>query len=507
MYVKRYWILSVMHNFDIDWLQKTVTGNVIESRYSDAISLIKSFVERIINDDESVGVVFAGRELDALCEMLANTYYSKMPSAPVADGCGTVVLASELVKAGGHVELIKDYIALGLFESPVRIALTDLFNRVDRALIDEWESQFGCEVFIASEAEFDAKLDELTAKFREWNPSTLLTLGHNQDVVCIVLAHAPGIKNRYYIHHGDHHLSLGVTCSAFQHVDLHNMSYHLCKTELKVTRQLYWPISAVRPSNIKTTFLDRGVLTTGSCGRMSKFESGSYKIRYERAIACILKATNGFHVHVGDLSDVFLQRIYEELEAEHIDRTRFIHIEWVASLPQALIENGVDVYVSSFPLGGAKSLIEAMSTGVAVVMHQSYRSRYHSSTDLAYPESFIWSLYEQLGPIFEQWSEPLLRQHAHYARRHFDRYFSSNAFMDAFASGTDCDNQVPPLRAYHGDSWKRYLEFRGRREKDFELFELERDRIFQEWKKVYAAYEEHTKTIARQQALIEKLSR
>jgi hypothetical protein len=87
---------------------------------------------------------------------------------------------------------------------------------------------------------------------------------------------------------------------------------------------------------------------------MSKFESGSYALRYERAVACILKASRGYHVHIGDLSDAFLQKIHEELDAEKVSHDRFIHIPWVASLSQALIDNAVDVYVSSFPLGGGK---------------------------------------------------------------------------------------------------------------------------------------------------------
>ena len=208
-----------MNDFDLDRLQETVVEYICRSQYGDAMACIRSFAEQVINDPASIGVVFASRELDALCRMLADAYYADRCHVPEREGQGTVILASELVRAGGHVELIKDYLALGLFESPVRVALTDLFNRIDHASINEWESLLGCEVFVVSETGLDGKLDALTARLGEWNPSTVLTLGHNQDIVCIVAAHAPGARNRYYIHHGDHHLSLGVTCEAFQHVD------------------------------------------------------------------------------------------------------------------------------------------------------------------------------------------------------------------------------------------------------------------------------------------------
>ncbi|WP_095130193.1 glycosyltransferase family 4 protein [Pseudomonas sp. Irchel s3h14] len=482
-----------MNDFDLDRLQETVVEYICRSQYGDAMACIRSFAEQVINDPASIGVVFASRELDALCRMLADAYYyyADRCHVPEREGQGTVILASELVRAGGHTELIKDYLALGLFESPVRVALTDLFNRIDHASINEWESLLGCEVFVVTETGLDGKLDALTARLGEWNPSTVLTLGHNQDIVCIVAAHAPGFKNRYYIHHGDHHLSLGVTCEAFQHVDLHNMSYELCKNEIGVAQQLYWPISAVRTSEIKTRFLDRGALTTCSCGRMSKFESGSYAVRYERAVACILKASRGYHVHIGELSDAFLQKIHEELDAENVSHDRFVHIPWVASLSQALIENAVDVYVSSFPLGGGKSLIEAMSIGVPVVTHESYRSRYHAGSDLAYPDSYTWSQYEELGRIFKQWDQPLLKQHAASAQLHFERYYSQEALLKAFASGLDSAALVPPLHAYHRNQLQNHLDIK--RQKVQEIGHL--------------ISEEHSETIAGLQAVINQLTK
>lgn len=494
-----------MNDFDLDHLQETVANHISQAQYGDAMTLIKSFAERVINDPESIGVVFASRELDSLCVKLADACYADHP-APVAERQGTVVLATELVKAGGHVELIKDYLALGLFESPVRVVLTDLFNRIDHASIEEWSSLLGCEVLIAADTRLDGKLDAVSTWLGEWNPSSVLSFGHNQDVVCIVAAHAPGIQNRYYVHHGDHHLSLGVTCAAFQHVDLHNMSYELCKNEIGVTQQLYWPISTVGGSLVKTRFLERGALTTCSCGRMSKFESGSYTIRYERAVACILKASAGYHVHIGDLSDAFLQKIHEELDAQNVSHDRFMHIPWVASLSGALIENSVDVYISSFPVGGGKSLIEAMSVGVPVITHESYRSRYHAGSDIAYPESFIWSNYEDLGRIFSQWDEPLLRQHGASALQHFERYYSKDAFLKAFASGTDCASHVPPLHAYQANPLRNHLDVQKKRAQEIGLVVAEKDRMFQEWENILAAYNAHTETIGKLNAGIEQLS-
>lgn len=494
-----------MQELDLGQLQESVAKLISELQYGDAMELIKSFVEQVINDPESVAMVFASRELDALCSKLADRYYGHRRVSG-SQGRGTVILASELVRAGGHVELIKDYLALGLFESPVRIAVSDLFNRIDRSAIAEWEALLGCEVFIAEDAALDGKLNAVHARIGEWNPSTILTLAHNQDVVCVVAAHFPGARHRYYIHHGDHHLSLGVTCEAFEHVDLHNMSYELCKHEIGVHHQHYWPLTAVRPSRIKTDFLERGALTTASCGRMSKFEAGTYAYRYERAVALILKATRGYHVHIGELTAEFMRKIHTEFDAENVSHNRFIHVEWVPSLCQALIEHRVDVYVASFPIGGGKAVIEALSIGLPVVTHESYRSRYHSSCDLTYPESYVWSGYKDLLEIFGRWNESLVKEQAILALRYFERYYSKEAFLKAFADDRNADGAVPPLHLYRGNRLESYLDMRRARQLMWSSIESENRRLLDEWARLHAAYEQHSATILKQQSEIERLS-
>ena len=496
------------HDLDLDRLEEAVKASVSRGRYGDAMDQIKAFVEYVINDPETVGAVFASRELDALCTDIARAYYAGNRGTSGIHGGGTVILASELVRAGGHVELIKDYLAMGVFESPVRVALTDLFNRIEPGDIDSWASLLGCEVYVAREAELDGKLGAVSTWIRDWNPSTIVTLGHNQDVVAIVAAHAPGAEKRYYIHHGDHHLSLGVTCEAFYHVDLHNMAYDLCGNEIGVAGQLYWPISAVRPAEVKAVSLGRGALTTCSCGRMSKFESGTYALRYERAVASILGASGGYHVHIGELSEAFLEKIYVELDIKRISHDRLIHIDWVPSLARALIDNAVDVYVSSFPLGGGKALIEAMSVGVPVVTHESYRSRYHSGCDLTYPESYTWRQYDDLDRIFTQWDEQRLRCQAELALCHFARYYSHEAFLAAFGNGVNsCAADIPPLRAYRPDRLQNYLDNKRRRMIDNGRLESEKNRIFREWKSVKSAYDEHVATIEHLRGGVEILMR
>ncbi len=498
-----------MSELSLASLQALVDEDIATSQFGEAMNRIKSFVEAVINDDESIAVVLASTELDVLCQKVASAYFGAARSATAEHedtSRGTVVLVSEWAHAGGHVELIKDYVALGLFEQPVRIVLTDLFNRTEPGVVEEWTEKLACDMHMVGAAALDSKLDIVGKWIAEWRPSTIVSMGHNQDVVCIVAAHAPGPSRRYYIHHGDHHLSLGVTCPAFWHVDLHNMAFDTCRHHIGVHRQLYWPISAVRPTVRKSAFLQRGALTTASCGRMSKFEAGSYAIRYEVAVAKILKSTAGFHVHIGALSEDFLQRVYSALDEEGVERDRFRYVEWVASLSDALVAHQVDVYMPSFPLGGGKAQIEAMSVGLPIVLQESYRSPLLCGWGLANGEASIWRGYDDIPGVFADFDVAKLEALGAAALAHFEKHYSKDALMTAFDSGLDCAQHVPPIRRYHGNPLLRYLDQRGQREAKTPELRAELARITDEWKHVLAEYEIHSQTILDYRETIRTLS-
>lgn len=442
-------------------LESEVCTLVDCGRFGEAIDAIRQFVECVIFNQRSVGKVFASVDLDRLCQYIGGMAADVSGKYENIKKSGTVILVTELVKAGGHVELIKEIIRLKLFEAPVSILLTDCFARADNEIAAEFLATYGVTVAAAVGATSHERFFWLLNRLRSLEPITLVLLTHNQDSLGIATAYSKIAEKVVYIHHGDHHLSLGAASQDFLHVDPHNIGYFHCKDELGIKNNRYWPLTV----NIgllesrATPFLDEGYLVTCSSGRPEKFDANYYLYDYFKLIPKLLATTKGRHIHIGSLTSNMEEKLHHELMTAGVDLSRFIHIPWVTSVARTLVEYKIDLYVSSFPLGGGKATLEAMAAGVPLLMHQSYRSRFHGGVDLAYPDAWIWRTEAELIDIVSNLTEDDLTRHSVLARSHYEKFHDDQSLIDA-VNFSKCQNiaEIPPLRKCTGNALQVFLD-------------------------------------------------
>jgi glycosyltransferase involved in cell wall biosynthesis len=456
-------------------LTSTVERLIGDKRFGDALGAVQRFVERVIFDPASVARVFASAELDALCKTIAMAGLrakSEPPPAPTTPG-GTVILVSELSLAGGHNELLRDIVRLRLFPVPVRIVQTDCFDRVDEQVSRDFSTETGVAIQRAEGDDLGAKFDGIIDLLSASMPRNMLLLVHNQDALAIASAFAAKARAAdlevVYIHHGDHHLSLGAATREFVHVDPHNIGYFHCRDALGHEGNRYWPLIAHVESGAhrQAPFLTAGHLVTCSSGRAEKFEAGSYRHDYFELLPLMLRASGGTHIHIGGLLPERLETIARSLLAAGVDPARFVHVPWVKSVAQALIEQGVDLYISSFPLGGGKATLEAMAAGIPLLMHQSYRSRFLGGEDIAYPGAFVWRTPDQLLDILGDLDAATLAEHSARARHHYETYHHDRMLIAACDFSAPQDLAViPPLKDYRSDPLECFLDDRRMRAVD-----------------------------------------
>ena len=446
----------------LDEIERSVHKCVEDKDLDGALDAIKDAVDSIINNQRSVARVYASRRLDGLCELVAKT---ARPATQVGasehtqDG-GTVIMATELAAAGGHVEVIRDLVRLGSVPAPVKLFLTDSFQRIDESAQQGYAASMGVPVCIAKKGGSGARMGETLAFLLEQRPHTVVLLVHNQDAVGIVAALACHAKRVIFVHHGDHHLSLGVTCPSFEHVDLSNFAFFNCRQTLGLANNRFWPLTLASENALRHdgTFLREGHAVTCCVGRPEKFDAPGYQHQYMDLIGLILKATGGRHVHIGPLSNEQLQRMQRSLQAHGILASRLTHVPWVPSVSRALIEHGVDLYMTSFPYGGGKAQVEAMATGLPVLVHKNYQSRFLSGIDIGYPGTMAWADAADLQGALSNLTVALMREHAAVARAHFERHHSEEAFGRAVLAETTSDADVPPLAEIHDDGLQAFLD-------------------------------------------------
>jgi glycosyltransferase involved in cell wall biosynthesis len=459
---------------ELDTLAASIDESMTDREdFGAALLAVQQFVEQVIFDPASVTKVFASLELDMLCKAVALRKTQALGPAGSADGAGTLILATELSKAGGHNELIRDIVRLKLFPEPLRLVLTDCFERIDMDVAKSFAAEAGIGVCRAEGGSLGEKFSWLVESVRHAPPEKILLLAHNQDALAIATAFAAQasspVQQVVYIHHGDHHLSLGAATTDFIHVDPHNIGYFHCRDELGNRCNHYWPLTVgvSAGQHRRTPFLGAGTLTTSTSGRAEKFEAGTYLYDYFELLPEVMRTTGGRHVHIGNLDPARLRQLEQGMTSAGVDVSRFIHMPWVDSVARALVDLEVDLYISSFPLGGGKALLEAMASGIPVLMHQSYKTRFHGGVDIAYRGAFVWRDAAELLSILKGIDANMLADHSARARHHYEKYHSDELLVASCDFDRPQDESViPPLTDFRSDDLECFLDDKRMREVD-----------------------------------------
>lgn len=434
-----------------------------------ALSFVHDFVERIITEPICTAQVFASNDLDQLCisigrQNLATLVPSQDELWLESKNSTTVIyLVSRLQKSGGHSRLVQDYIGAQP-EKYHLILSTEIGGPSD---IDFFSELFAMNPHVrfvqAPIGNYQLRLNWLQSILLTCQPEHVYLLNHHQDSVAVAAVVQELVIKGSFIHHGDHHLCLGVHLSHLIHIDLHPMGYHYCRDELGIHNR-YLPLTFEDKECIfvVTDFLQGGALTTATAARSNKVEI-PYYVSYLETIPAVLKVTGGKHVHIGKLTPWALRRIYAEMSKQGLQKDRFIYLEWTPSVWKALQDYKVDVYIASFPYGAGLTLIEAMGAGVPVVMHQHMYSRVLSGLELAYPEAFRWSDPNQLMMHLSALQPNRLEQERQLARQQYERFHRPEILLNYFSLNSPSEIPVPSLAENFKprlDEWAAWAEAR-----------------------------------------------
>jgi hypothetical protein len=438
-------------------LQAQVRGYLKNGLISEALISIQVFIDKIINDPRATDRVLDSKECDDLCREIAVYRGVDFGARRITHTRTTVFLLSEVITAGGHIELLKDYISSGQFSKP-HIFITDIFIRQNMADVADLATKLNVPVVVAKGSN-TGELLESTLKFLEDNsPNVVILLNHHQDSVAITATLMQHEAKRIFIHHADHQLSLGVTCEEFDHIDIHNVGFYRCLgANIKGRIHEYWPLTVKKKgTGHKKQFISSGFLKTASSGSCRKFEAGNYAYEYCEILPKILAYTQGVHIHIGALNSELLQRLRCNFEKQGVDWNCFVHFEYAPSVANELLNQSIDLYISSFPLGGAKTVIEAMSVGIPLLMHENYRGRLAGCCDLVYPNAFIWHKEDDIFRVLGGINKQVLQRHSQESLQFYEKYCTESLLIKAINHGGI--SLMPNLKKYEGNELLRFIE-------------------------------------------------
>lgn len=482
----------------LEELEGFVLEHIKSNQLNEALENIKDFVEAVCNFNDATGVVFSSSLLDELCQQIgaqcAHNHDINSVDIPCQPNQNIITyIATELYLEGGHTAVVEDLIRSQPTLQHV-IMLTNIVNQTDRDDIIARFSNLPVILLCSPSGKLIDKLIWLQLQLKKHNPGKTFLFNHNQDCVAIAAVQPGTVSELFFYHHGDHHLCLGVHLDHALHIDPHPVGFHNCRQNLGIKNNIYWPLTVTdqnpRPKN--KPFFQNGVIKTCSSGRSIKFTS-SYIYSYVQLVPKILEITGGQHIHIGLLPQHYLDEIYQRIEAIGISKSNFIYIPWTRSVWKTLIEQDVDLYITSFPVGGGKTSIEVMGAGIPIIIHSNYRSQLLGSEWLGYPGAFCWKKPDELMDFLKGLNSDFLANQSELARRHYERFHRPEIIMEELNRDISSMGAItsPSLPAFRPDVLQIALDqLNAKHAKNQELDKLQYQltTIYRELELIYASH-------------------
>jgi hypothetical protein len=382
-------------------------------------------------------------------ELLAPNY------SPVKDD-HDIVLITEANAQGGHLEIIRDIADAN--DRKLFIVATNLYNRSRDVVLPALAKHSRVlNVVTLDQPDLVSRLRYLQSMIANPAAQRVLILCHGHDAVTISAAAPVRCKPVLFFHHCDHTPSLGCYMPDAAHIDLHNLAYEQCRSDLGLDSCYICMTSREGRSSSEPRTYAKPMFKSISCGGEHKVTNLAYPIGYSDLVVELIRGRRGTHFHVGKISAGFIEMVHQALDQAGLPRDSFIYVGHVSGFREIIEALEIDLYVPTLPQAGGKALIDAMSAGVPILIHENAIGRLWGGRDLAYPEAPHWNCLEALTECLRQFDDHTYwRDQVQASRRYFDRYHSNALFKKMLLANGRLEGCAPPaLKPYRPSHQER----------------------------------------------------
>lgn len=355
-----------------------------------------------------------------------------------------VYLATQVYRHGGHTALIGDFVRAlagetGLAaQDAAHLIVTNLHGHNPAPPLEPVSSRVGlaaANISVLAGPSLVDRLHQLFAQLLDLRPGRLFLFHHPDDPIACVVARPEIARQRFLVHHADAVLSFGLHLPGVQIVDLNPAA--AAATRVQGLSPAWLPLTAPDPGPRPAGFLQRGKLVTATSGSQFKYSRPHFH-SYPETVGVILRSTGGWHVHIGELDDTILSRIHDALRHAALPLDRFVHVPWVQSVSAALWEHQCDLYVSSFPIDGARTDAEVMASATPHLRYSARPGAEPMLSELSRAGGLVWHTWADLSATLRRVADAsLLEDKSTLMRAAYDAMHHPRVFADRLRSILD----------------------------------------------------------------------
>jgi hypothetical protein len=387
-------------------------------------------------------------ELDLLLDTLGAKLGAMFDLPATRAHSGNWVLATCLYETGGHTPVIRDLASAlpdGLSGLVLTLAGHDLSQLTPAAVARTGLAEDA--VHHAGAPTLAGTCENVLRFFDERPPKRLFLFHHPDDAAAIAAASALASRGAdvWLVHHVDVCPCVGLFLPRVRLIDLTPRACAFTRHVLGLDT-IFLPLTCPDPGSAQTILPRRDGLTTALAGSAFKASQDSAH-DYPAVIAAMLHAGGGTHVHIGPLGDDQREAIAKTLHAGNIDRSRFVHVPVAPTLLKALRDERIDLLINTWPLGGARTAVEAMAAGVPVVWHSPHPSDDRLRLQMAWHGAPVWRHLSDLTAIVSSADATWLAAQAGAARRHYEARHHPSHWRQFFLA-PDASSGLPMPEGY-----------------------------------------------------------
>ena len=406
-----------------------------------ALKLISEYVNSFNADLGNIQKKIADKELDSLCCQLACKIHKNSEMTSTKQNVN-IIIVSKLHNRGGHTRQVLEFCKYS--KDKVYIISTECNGRSKLEYVNKNKAEFVKIILLNSSQSFIQKCLELRKIVSNLNPSKIFLFNDMADSSAVCSLADNNNYNIYYYHHANLYLSLGLSIPGFKVINFSPISYLNFKNNIN-NKNIYIPLSYSKRNqfvNDKRNIEDNlNVCMIGSYNKVNI----PYDIDYESTVYSLISSVNLTFFHIGKLSPIVVIKLRIKLFFNGISQNRFRYLKNVYDIPLELHRNMIHLVLSSFPIGGALTLIECMSAGVPVAIHDNVYLNQASCKDTVYSKAFVWKDSTELINVCHSLDNQKYNLHSEESYKYYLSMHTGKHLEDFFVH-TDEYNLIPEIK-------------------------------------------------------------